>query len=103
MKITRVETYIVGNPWKNWVFAKVHTDAGIYGIGERTVMYFAKTAEAAIHELTPFVIGMDPMQSRASPRSSLVTPTSIAVRFSRRSDRDRLLGHSRKSNQSARL
>ena len=25
MKITRLETFVVGNPWKNWVFVKVHT------------------------------------------------------------------------------
>lgn len=62
MKITAIDTYIVGNPWKNWLFAKVQTDEGIYGIGEGTLMYFAKTVEAAIHELSPFVLGMDPMQ-----------------------------------------
>ena len=62
MKITSVETYIAGNPWKNWLFAKVSTDEGIHGIGEGTVNYFAKTVEAAIHELSPFVIGMDPFQ-----------------------------------------
>ena len=62
MKITKINTYIVGNPWKNWVFVKLETDEGVHGIGEGTVMYFAKTVEAAIQELTPFVIGMDPMQ-----------------------------------------
>lgn len=62
MKITGVETYIAGNPWKNWLFAKVTTDEGIYGIGEGTLNYFAKTVEAAIHELKPFAIGMDPFQ-----------------------------------------
>lgn len=62
MRITKIDTYIAGNPWKNWLFSKVHTDDGIYGIGEGTLMYFAKTVEAAIHELSPFVVGMDPMQ-----------------------------------------
>jgi galactonate dehydratase len=62
MRITGVETFIAGNPWKNWLFAKVSTDEGIHGIGEGTINYFAKTVEAAIHELTPFVIGMDPFQ-----------------------------------------
>lgn len=60
MKITNVTTYIVGNPWKNWVFARVDTDEGLYGIGEATANGFAKTAEAAIHELKRFVIGRDP-------------------------------------------
>lgn len=62
MRIEQVQTYLVGNPWKNWIFARVHTDDGIYGVGEGTVTYFAKTVEAAIHELSPFIIGMDPMQ-----------------------------------------
>ena len=62
MHITSIETFIAGNPWKNWLFARVNTDEGIYGIGEGTLNYFAKTVEAAIHELTPLIIGMDPFQ-----------------------------------------
>ncbi|MCE5307858.1 MAG: mandelate racemase/muconate lactonizing enzyme family protein [Acidobacteriales bacterium] len=62
MKIVRIETYIAGNPWKNWLFAKVLTDEGIYGIGEGTLNYFGKTVQAAIHELTPLILGMDPFQ-----------------------------------------
>jgi galactonate dehydratase len=62
MRITKIDTYIAGNPWKNWLFTKVHTDEGIYGIGEGTLMAFTKTIETAIHELSPFVIGLDPMQ-----------------------------------------
>jgi galactonate dehydratase len=62
MKIVSVDTYIAGNPWKNWLFAKVQTDEGIYGIGEGTANFFAKTVEAAIHELKPLVMGMDPFQ-----------------------------------------
>jgi galactonate dehydratase len=62
VKITAIETYIAGNPWKNWLFAKVITDEGTYGIGEGTLNYFGKTIEAAIHELKPLIIGMDPFQ-----------------------------------------
>lgn len=62
MKIKAVETYIAGNPWKNWLFAKVITDEGLYGIGEGTLNYFARTIEAAIHELSPLIIGLDPFQ-----------------------------------------
>ncbi|WP_158560433.1 mandelate racemase/muconate lactonizing enzyme family protein [Paenibacillus contaminans] len=60
MKIVDIETYIVGNPWKNWLFVKVRTDEGIEGIGEGTLNGFAKTVEAAVHELKHLVIGMDP-------------------------------------------
>jgi galactonate dehydratase len=62
MRITAIDTYIAGNPWKNWLFAKVSTDEGIHGVGEGTLNYFAKTVEAAIHELTPLVLGMDPFK-----------------------------------------
>ena len=60
MKITEVRTYIVGNAWKNWVFTRVDTDEGLHGIGECTLNGFAKTVEAAVHELKRFVVGQDP-------------------------------------------
>jgi len=60
MKITDVTTFIVGNPWKNWVFTRVDTDAGVHGIGEATLNGFAKTVESAVQELKRFVIGEDP-------------------------------------------
>lgn len=62
MKIVKIETYLVGNPWKNWLFTKVFTDEGVTGIGEGSLNYFAKTVEAAIHELEYLVLGMDPFQ-----------------------------------------
>jgi galactonate dehydratase len=62
MRITNVETFIAGNPWKNWLFTKVSTDDGVYGVGEGTLNYFTKTVETAIHELAPLVAGMDPFQ-----------------------------------------
>lgn len=62
MKITQVETFIAGNPWKNWLFVKVHTDEGIHGISESTINGFTKTAETAIHELSHRYVGVDPFQ-----------------------------------------
>lgn len=62
MKISGIRTYVVGNPWKNWVFAQVETDDGAHGTGEATINAFARTVEAAIHELAPLCIGMDPFQ-----------------------------------------
>ncbi|MFC1526362.1 mandelate racemase/muconate lactonizing enzyme family protein [Candidatus Latescibacterota bacterium] len=62
MKISNVETFIAGNPWKNWLFVRVNTDEGIHGISESTINGFTKTAEAAIHELKPMYEGMDPFQ-----------------------------------------
>jgi galactonate dehydratase len=62
MKITGIETFIAGNPWKNWLFARVLTDEGIHGVGEGTLNYFSRTVETAIHELKPLILGIDPFQ-----------------------------------------
>ena len=62
MKIIELKTYVVGNPWKNWVFVKVFTDEGLTGIGEATGGLSAKPGEAQVHELERFVIGEDPLQ-----------------------------------------
>ena len=64
MQITRATTHIVGNPWKNWLFVRLDTDEpGLYGIGEGTLNAFAKTVEAAIHEMAPRYEGIDPFQT----------------------------------------
>lgn len=62
MKITDVRTVIVGNPWKNWVFVIVETDAGLSGLGEATRGLETKSVEGDIAELCRHVIGEDPRQ-----------------------------------------
>ena len=60
MRITGVRTYLVGNPWKNWLFVRVDTDEGIHGVGEGTLNAFSATVEKAIHELEEAWLGLDP-------------------------------------------
>ena len=60
MKIIDIETYTVSAGWKNWLFVKVITDSGLYGVAEATINGFIKTTETAIHELKQFAIGSDP-------------------------------------------
>ena len=60
MKIVDIETIVVGNPWKNWVFVKLITDEGIHGLGEATDGLSTRPVEAAVHELKPLVLGRDP-------------------------------------------
>lgn len=50
-RITRIDTYVVGARWCNWVFAHVHTDDGISGIGEGTCEFQPKAVEAVIWQL----------------------------------------------------
>lgn len=76
MRITSIETFTVGNPWKNWLFTRVHTDDGLYGVGEGTLNYFAKTVEAAVHELKPLIIGSDPFQVEIVSQKLLRDPYS---------------------------
>ncbi len=60
MKITDIKTFVVGNPWKNWVFIKLNTDAGITGLGEATGGLSTKPALGDLEELTRHIIGEDP-------------------------------------------
>ncbi len=68
MKITRIETVAVGATWKNLLFVKVHTDAGIHGIGEGTLNGFIRATEATVRELEHLVIGEDPRRINALSR-----------------------------------
>jgi galactonate dehydratase len=63
VRITKATTFVVGNPWKNWLFVRVDTDQpGLYGVGEGTLNGFARSVEAVVHELAYFYEGMDPFQ-----------------------------------------
>ncbi|MSU34298.1 MAG: galactonate dehydratase [Pedosphaera sp.] len=57
LKITKVETIFVK---PRWLFLKIHTNAGITGLGEPIVEGRAKTVATAIEELTPYLLGKDP-------------------------------------------
>src|ERR1043165_1323452 len=57
LKITKVETLLVK---PRWLFLKIHTNAGITGLGEPIVEGRAKTVATAIEELTPYLLGKDP-------------------------------------------
>ncbi len=59
MKITDIKTYLVGNPWKNWLFVRVETDEGIHGIGEGTLGHLSRTVATAIQENKSLIIGRD--------------------------------------------
>jgi galactonate dehydratase len=71
MRIARIETFTVGAGWKNWLFARVHTDTGLTGIGEGTLNGFIHTTEAAIRELEHFVVGRDPCRIGALAKAML--------------------------------
>jgi len=60
MKITRVETIRL-DEFTNLLWLRLHTDAGIIGLGE--TFFGVRAAEAYIHETAaPALIGRDPLQ-----------------------------------------
>ena len=67
MKIIGIETFLMhaGPPghasWskRNWLFVKVRTDEGITGVGEASG--WPRVIETAIRDLTPLLVGEDPM------------------------------------------
>ena len=75
MQITGIKTYLVDAGWpqqnrvtnknqqggwsaRNWLFVKVETDEGLYGIGEASG--WPRVVETAIADLTPILVGEDP-------------------------------------------
>src|SRR5688500_11342014 len=57
LTITRLETIMVK---PRWLFLKVHTDAGIVGLGEPIVEGRAETCATAVKELAEYLVGKDP-------------------------------------------
>ncbi len=57
LKVTKLETFLVK---PRWVFLRIHTNAGITGLGEPLLEGRALTIQAAIKEIEPYLIGKDP-------------------------------------------
>ncbi len=61
MRITAIKTFVVGNPWKNWIFVRLLTDEGLTGLGEATGGLATKPNLGDLEELRPHIIGEDPL------------------------------------------
>ena len=59
MKIDAIETFLVP---PRWLFLKVSTDHGVVGWGEPVVEGRAQTVKTMIDELTPLLVGIDPLR-----------------------------------------
>jgi len=57
MKITKLTTYRIP---PRWMLLKIETDEGIIGWGEPVIEGRARTVEAAVKEMEPYLIGQDP-------------------------------------------
>ncbi len=58
MKITKMETFVVP---PRWLFLKIETDEGISGWGEPIIEGKALTVQAAVEELSGYLIGRNPL------------------------------------------
>jgi galactonate dehydratase len=59
LRVTKLETFLVK---PRWLFLKVHTNAGIVGLGEPILEGRAQTCAAAVKEIAPYLVGKDPRQ-----------------------------------------
>jgi galactonate dehydratase len=59
LKITKLETFLVK---PRWLFLKVHTNAGLVGLGEPILEGRALTCAQAVKEIEPYLVGKDPRQ-----------------------------------------
>src|SRR5947199_780489 len=59
LRITRLETFLVQ---PRWLCLKVHTNAGIVGLGEPLVEGRALTVQTAVKEIEAYLVGKDPRQ-----------------------------------------
>jgi len=60
MKVTKINTFVCHAYRTNWVFVKVMTDSGLYGIGEATLEMRELTVVEAIKELERYLVGRNP-------------------------------------------
>ena len=57
MKITDVKTYTAGQDGRNFLFCRIFTDEGIYGVGEASGW---PSIQTEIHHKASVIIGEDP-------------------------------------------
>lgn len=60
MKVTGIETFVCDVYRTNWVFVRVLTDSGLYGVGEATLEMRDLTVAQAVRELERYLVGRDP-------------------------------------------
>lgn len=61
MRISRVDTHVVGTPWRNLTYVVVHTDEGLTGVGETRMLGHTDALRGYLEEAaTNHVLGSDP-------------------------------------------
>jgi len=60
MRITKVETFVVGAGWRAWIFVKAETDEGLTGWGECSDTRAPLGVTGAVADLAAIIVGQDP-------------------------------------------
>jgi galactonate dehydratase len=63
MKITQIKTFPILLGSRPYLFVKVETDEGIYGLGEFGLTWKEKAGIGAIEHITPDLLGKDPLNT----------------------------------------
>lgn len=66
MKIVKFETFLANAGLRNYLFIRLTTDTGLYGVGEASLEWQEKTVQTLCHEwLEDRILGMDPFNIEA--------------------------------------
>ena len=60
MKITEIDTIMIDSPGRKWTIVRVHTDAGLVGLGEATYSNKEPVVCAAVDHMKLELVGEDP-------------------------------------------
>lgn len=61
MRITQLETFVVGTPWRNLTYVLVHTDEGLTGVGETRMLGHTDALLGYLREAADnHILGSDP-------------------------------------------
>jgi galactonate dehydratase len=66
MKISAIDTYVLGTPWRNLTYVQVSTDEGLTGVGETRMLGHTRALLGYLAEAGPkHVLGHDPFDLEA--------------------------------------
>ena len=66
MKITHIDTHVLGTPWRDLTYVQVHTDDGLTGVGETRMLGHTAALLGYLQEAAPrHVVGHDPFDVEA--------------------------------------
>jgi galactonate dehydratase len=61
VRISKVETFVVGAGWRCWIFVKIETDDGLVGWGECSDTRAPTGVTGAVQDLSSVLLGQDPL------------------------------------------